>query len=149
MEIIIGDRTIPLLLTSWELIEIQNEIGCTVAQLRDEVFGVYQDEENGPEGKPRWHFGVATDAAKMKKLGTLIRITGNAGLEDAGQDPDLTDKWILRNIKPGMVMPVAVVMMAVVNESMLMETAKPKEGESAGPVDVTIEEENRKKEPRK
>ena len=147
MEIIIGKRTIPLLLTTFELIEIQKEIGCTVAQLRDEVFGVYQDEENGPEGKPKWHFSVATDGKKMEKLGKLIRITGNAGLEDAGQDPDLTDKWILRNIKPAMVLPIALVMMTVVNESMMIETAKKEE--NSGPVDVTIEEENRKKEPRK
>ena len=147
MEILIGGRTIPLLLTTFELVAIQEEIGCTVAQLRDEVFGAYQDEENGPAGKPQWHFSVATDAAKMKKLGTLIRITGNAGLEDAGQDPDLTDKWILRNIKPAMVLPVALVMMAVVNDSMMMETAKKEE--HTGPVDVTIEEENRKKEQRK
>ena len=147
MEIIIGKRTIPLLLTTFELIEIQNEIGCTVAQLRDEVFGVYQDEENGPEGKPKWHFSVATDGKKMEKLGKLIRITGNAGLEDAGQDPDLTDKWILRNIKPAMVLPIALVMMTVVNESMMIESAKNEE--NSGPVDVTIEEENRKKEPRK
>ena len=146
MEIIIGGRTIPLLLSTFELIEIQDAIGCTVAQLRDEVFGVYQ-EDDGPEGKPRWHFGVATDVDKMKKLGTLIRITGNAGLEDAGQDADLTDKWILRNIKPSMVLPVAIVMMAVVNDAMMMETAKKEE--NTGPVDVTIEEENRKKEPRK
>lgn len=147
MEIIIGKRTIPLLLTTFELIEIQKEIGCTVAQLRDEVFGVYQDDENGPEGKPHWHFSVVTDGKKMEKLGKLIRITGNAGLEDAGQDPDLTDKWILRNIKPAMVLPIALVMMTVVNESMMMETAKKEE--NSGPVDVTIEEENRKKEPRK
>lgn len=147
MEIIIGKRTIPLLLTTFELIEIQNEIGCTVAQLRDEVFGVYQDEENGTEGKPKWHFSVATDGKKMEKLGKLIRITGNAGLEDAGQDPDLTDKWILRNIKPAMVLPIALVMMTVVNESMMIESAKNEE--NSGPVDVTIEEENRKKEPRK
>lgn len=147
MEIIIGNRTIPLLLTTFELIEIQKEIGCTVAQLRDEVFGVYQDEENGPEGKPKWHFSVATDGKKMEKLGKLIRITGNAGLEDAGQDPDLTDKWILRNIKPAMVLPIALVMMTVVNESMMIESAKNEE--NSGPVDVTIEEENRKKEPRK
>ena len=147
MEIIIGGRTIPLLLTTFELVAIQEEIGCTVAQLRDEVFGAYRDEENSKEGKPQWYFSVATDAAKMKKLGTLIRITGNAGLEDAGQDPDLTDKWILRNIKPAMVLPVAIVMMAVVNDSMMMETAKKEE--HTGPVDVTIEEENRKKEQRK
>ena len=146
-EIIIGERTIPLLLSTFELVAIQEEIGCTVAQLRDVVFGAHQDEENGPEGKPHWRFSVATDGEKMKKLGTLIRIMGNAGLEEAGQESDLTDKWILRNIKPGMILPVAVVIMAVVNDAMMMETAKKEE--KTGPVDVTIEEENRKKEPRK
>ena len=144
MEIIIGGRTIPLLLTTFELIEIQEEIGCTVAQLRDEVFGAYRNEE---DEKPQWRFRVATDGERMKKLGTLIRIIGNAGLENAGQEPDLTDKWILRNIKPGMVLPVAVVIMAVVNDAMMMETAE--KTEKTGPVDVTIEEEDRKKEPRK
>ena len=149
MEITIGKRTIPLLLTTFELVAIQEEIGCTVAQLRDEVFGLYQDEENGPNGKPRWHFGVVTDGEKMKKLGTLIRITGNAGLEEAGEEPDLTDKWILRNLKPALVLPMAITMMALVNESMMMETSGKKDGEDTGPVDVTIEEENRKKEPLK
>lgn len=144
MEIIIGGRKIPLLLTTFELIQIQEEICCTVAQLRDEVFGAYRNEE---DEKPQWRFRVATDAERMKKLGTLIRIIGNAGLENAGQEPDLTDKWILRNIKPGMVLPVAVVITAVVNDAMMMETAK--KTEQTGPVDVTIEEENRKKEPRK
>ena len=144
MEIIIGGRKIPLLLTTFELIQIQEEICCTVAQLRDEVFGAYRNEE---DEKPQWPFRVATDAERMKKLGTLIRIIGNAGLENAGQEPDLTDKWILRNIKPGMVLPVAVVIMAVVNDAMMMETAT--KTEQTGPVDVTIEEENRKKEPRK
>lgn len=144
MEIIIGGRKIPLLLTTFELIQIQEEICCTVAQLRDEVFGAYRNEE---DEKPQWRFRVATDAERMKKLGTLIRIIGNAGLENAGQEPDLTDKWILRNIKPGMVLPVAVVIMAVVNDAMMMETAT--KTEQTGPVDVTIEEENRKKEPRK
>lgn len=149
MEIIIGGRQIPLYLSSWEMVAIQGEIGCTIAQLQDEVFGAYRDEENGTDGKPRWHFSVTTDAEKMRKLGTLIRIAGNAGLEEAGQEPDLTDKWILRNIKPGMILPVALAMMAVVNNSLMMETARKKDGESSGPVDVTIEEENRKKEPRK
>ena len=57
-------------------------------------------ERNGPEGKPRWRFSVATDGEKMKKLGTLIRIIGNAGLEESGEEPDLTDKKVMRAIRP-------------------------------------------------
>ena len=148
-EIIIGGRTIPLLLTTLELISVQKEIGCTVAQLRDEVFGVTEDEEPGKNGKAKFRMSVATDPKRMQKLGTLIRIMGNAGLEEMGQEQDLTDKGILRNIKPGMVLPVALVIMAAINDAMMMETAEEKKNESTEPVDVMIEEENRKKEPRK
>ena len=148
-EITIGGRTIPLLLTSFELIEIQEAIGCTVAQLRDDVFGVTEEEEPGPDGKPKFHLLIATDAMRMKKLGSLIRIIGNAGLDAQGEEPDLTDKWVLRNIKPGMVLPVAIIVMAVINDAMRMETLEMARKEGTGPVDVTIEEKNRKKEPRK
>ena len=48
MEIIIGKRTIPLFYSTYELIEIQKEIGCTAFQLRDEVFGVINDDEDDP-----------------------------------------------------------------------------------------------------
>ena len=44
----------------------------------------------------------------MTKLGKLIRIMGNAGLEEEGSAPDLTDKWILRHIKPGLVMAYVI-----------------------------------------
>jgi hypothetical protein len=147
-EIHIGDRVIPVALSTFELITIQEEIGCTVAQLRDEVLGITEAEEPGKDGRPNYHFGVMTDPVKMKKFGTLIRIIGNAGLEEAGEEPDLTDKWVLRHLKPGMLLPMAIVIMAVVNDSMRMETAKAGE-ENKEPVDVTIEEERRKKAPRK
>ena len=146
MEINLGGRRIPLLLTTLELIDIQAEIGCTVAQLRDEVFGITEDDEPDENGKPVFRFGVAGDAVKIKKMGTLIRILGNAGLEERGEEPDLTDKWVLRAMKPGMIIPMAVILIAVINESMMQEKTEEK---ASGPVDVTIEEENRKKEPRK
>ena len=140
MEIMIGGRDIPLMLTTYELIAIQEEIGCTVGQLRDQVFGIEHNLETD-----EYSFSLATDKEKMKKFGTLIRILGNAGLEEAGQEPDLTDKWILRNMKPGMIMAYVVVATAVINDAMKMETAQKKENN--GPVDELLEEENRKKEP--
>ena len=33
-------------------------------------------------------------------MAKLIRILGNAGLEEAGEAPDLTDKKVLRAMKP-------------------------------------------------
>lgn len=140
MDIKIGNREIPMALTTYELIAIQEEIGCTVGQLRDEVFGIEHNLETD-----EYKFTVANDKEKLKKFGKLLRILGNAGLEEAGQEPDLTDKWILRNMKPGMIMAYVVVATAVINDAMKMETAQKKENN--GPVDELLEEENRKKEP--
>ena len=143
MEINLGGRKIPLLLTTLELAEIQEDIGCTVAQLRDEVFGLTEDDEPDENGKPVFRFGVVNDPKKIRKMGTLIRILGNAGLEEAGETPDLTDKWVLRALPPGLIIPMAVILVSIVHETMMQEKTEEKQ---SGPVDVTIEEENRKKE---
>ena len=137
MEIMIGGRDIPLMLTTYELIAIQEEIGCTVGQLRDQVFGIEHNLETD-----EYSFSLATDKEKMKKFGTLIRILGNAGLEEAGQEPDLTDKWVLRHMRPAMIMPFVILLTEVVNDAMRMESGETQ----TGPVDEALEEENRKKE---
>ena len=138
----IGGREIPLFYSTMELIFIQDEIGCTAFELNDAVFGIKKDEEDEDS---QVRFGVITDAEKTKKLGTLIRILGNAGLEEEGQEPDLTDKWILRHIKPGMIMVYVIALIAVLTEGNKIESTR-KEEES-GPVDEGLEEENAKKQP--
>ena len=138
----IGGREIPLFYSTMELISIQDEIGCTAFQLNDEVFGIKKDEDDEDS---QIRFGVITDAEKTKKLGTLIRILGNAGLEEEGQEPDLTDKWILRHIKPGMIMVYVIALIAVLTEGNKIESTR-KEEEN-GPVDEGLEEENAKKQP--
>lgn len=137
MEIRIGGREIPMTLTTFELIAIQEEIGCTIGQLQDQVFGLEKNLETD-----EYKFNLAEDKERLKKFGTLIRILGNAGLEEAGQEPDLTDKWILRHMKPVMVMAYVIVITAVINEAMKMESTQ-----DDGPVDEVLAEENRKKEP--
>ena len=138
----IGGREIPLFYSTMELVTIQEEIGCTAFELNDAVFGIKKDDED-EDNKVR--FGVITDAEKTKKLGTLIRILGNAGLEEDGQEPDLTDKWVLRNIKPGMIMVYVIALIAVLTEGNKIESTR-KEEEN-GPVDEGLEEENAKKQP--
>ena len=140
-EIKIGGRVIPLLYTTCEMIDIQEEIGCTGFQLKDEVFGVYLADEDNPKSV---RMKVAEDGARTKKLCTLIRILGNAGLEESGQEPDLTDKWVMRNIKPAMILPYAVIAMAEIIEGNRMEK---KQEEEKGPVDEGLEEEIAKKQP--
>ena len=138
----IGGREIPLFYSTYEMIKMQQEIGCTAFQLNDAVFGIKKDDEDEDS---QVRFGVVTDAEKTEKLGTLIRILGNAGLEEEGQEPDLTDKWILRHIKPGMIMVYVIALIAVLTEGNRIESTKP--DEEKGPVDEGLEEENAKKQP--
>jgi hypothetical protein len=142
MRIVIGGREIPMFLSTLELIDIEEAISCTVGQLRDEVFGVRVDEDE-ETGKETISFTLTKDKEKLKKFGTLVRILGNAGLEESGLEGDLTDRWILRGMKPSLILGYAIAVMSVINEGMRMENRK----EENGPVDVTLEEENRKKEP--
>ena len=138
----IGGREIPLYYSSYEMIAFQEDIGCTAFQLNDVVFGIKRDDED-EDNKVR--FGVLTDTEKLKKLGTLIRILGNAGLEQEGKEPDLTDKWVLRNIKPGMIMVYVIALVAVITEGNKIESTTSEE--EKGPVDEGLEEQNAKKQP--
>ena len=140
-EIKIGGRTVPLLYTSYEMIAIQKELGCTAFELKDRVFGLKQTDEDDPTSL---QMEVATDIEKAEKMATLFRILGNAGLEESGEAGDLTDKWILRHIKPPMLTAYAVVLMAEVIEGNRMEGPGKEE---TGPVDVNVEEQNAKKQP--
>ena len=141
-EIRIGGRVIPLLYTTCEMIEIQKEIGCTGFQLRDDVFGIYLADEDDPKSV---RMKVAAEAERTEKLCRLIRILGNAGLEEKGEAPDLTDKWVMRHMKPAMIIPYAVTVLAEIIEGNSMES--PKTEEQKGPVDEGLEEEIAKKQP--
>ena len=138
----IGGRDIPLFYSTYEMIQMQEDIGCTAYQLNDEVFGIHHedDDDNSPV-----RFEVLTDMLKTKKLGTLIRILGNAGLEEEGKDPDLTEKWVLRHLKPGMIMVYVIALIAVITEGNKFESTTPEE--EKGPVDEGLEEQNAKKQP--
>lgn len=141
-EIKIGGRTIPLLFTTFEMIAIQQDIGCTAAELREKVFGIVENEDNPDETR----ITVAEDPEKLNKLGKLIRILGNAGLEESGKDPDLNDKWVLRHMKPAFVTGFAVMAMAEIVDGMTMESVSLAEPEQ-GPVDEVLAEQKAKKEP--
>ena len=138
----IGGREIPLFYSSLEMVEIQKDIGCTAFQLNDEVFGIHLKDEDDPSSI---RFGVINDGEKLGKFGKLIRILGNAGLEEEGKEPDLTDKWVLRHMKPGMIMVYVIALVAVISDGNKVESITQKEEE--GPVDEVLEEQNAKKQP--
>ena len=88
----------------------------------------------------------AEDPEKMNNLGKLIRILGNAGLEESGKEPDLTDKWVLRHMRPALVTGYAVMAMQEIVDGMTMESPELAEADK-GPVDEVLEEQKAKKEP--
>ena len=137
----IGGREIPLFYSTYELIAIQKEIGCTGFQLKDEVFGLELEDEEDPTSL---RLNVVNDPEKIEKLAKLIRILGNAGLEESGQAGDLTDKWIMRHMKPSLISSYAVAALAEVIDGNKVEGPKADKDE---PVDEILEEENAKKQP--
>lgn len=127
-------REIPLLYTTWEMKQIQEEIGPMNEAIRLILGRNPENEEDTSAFGSAKHLAVAA---------TLIRILGNAGLEEAGENPDLTEKKILRSVKPADLAMLVSTCMDAMAEGMGSEIP-PKEAE--GPVDVTLEEINKKKE---
>ena len=127
-------REIPLLYTTWEMKQMQEEI-APLSKLNYAIFGRNPDDKADTK-----NFGSADHLAAVAKM---IRILGNAGLEEAGEVPDLTDKKVMRAIRPGELVEIVNICANALNEGMESEIPeKPEEG----PVDVTLEEINKKKE---
>jgi hypothetical protein len=128
-------REIPLSYMSYEMLEIQQEIG-PLDRAINIALGRNPDDENDTD-----KFG---GAEHLKALATLIRILGNAGIEEAGEQygkPDLTDRWILKAMKPMEISLAGALCMKAVTEGMMSEIP---EKEEEGPVDVTLEEMKKK-----
>ena len=68
---------------------------------------------------------------------------GNTGLEEEGENPDLTDKKVMRAIRPVELGEMVSACMEAMNEGMASEIPEKKQ---EGPVDVVLEEIEKKKE---
>ena len=130
----LGKREIPLLYTTYEMMTIQTDIAPLSKAIRM-VLGRNPDDDDDMS-----RFGSAEHLDAAAKL---IRILGNAGLEEAGEAPDLTDKKVLRALKPGEMANAVNLCMDAMNEGMASEIPEKKK---EGPIDVTLEEINKKKE---
>lgn len=137
-DIKIGGREIPLFYSTFEMIEIEKSIGCTAFQLNEKVIGARMTEEDNPDS---FEMDLLNNPENKENLGKLIRILGNAGLEEKGEEPDLTDRWVLKNMKPSTIVLYAAAVMSVINEGNRMEAEK----EHNGPIDEGLEEEQGKK----
>lgn len=134
MEITLRGRKIPLLYTTYEMMEIQEQI-APLDEFQYIIFGQQKDEKEKSSlyGSPEHLTAVAR----------LVRILGNAGLEENGEAPDLTDKWVMRALRPAELAEAVNACLAAMNEGMASEIPDKKK---EGPVDVTLEEMNKKKE---
>ena len=126
-------RQIPLLFTTWEMKQIQEEI-APMSRAISIVLGRNPDDEKDKS--------LYSSAEHLKAVAKLVKILGNAGLEENGQEPDLTDKKVLRAMKPVELPEIVNACMDAMNEGMASEIP---EKEETGPVDVTLEEMNKKK----
>ena len=125
-------REIPLLYTTYEMKQVQDEI-APLGKVIGMVLGRNPENSEDKSG-----FGSSDH---LKAAATLIKILGNAGLEEAGEAPDLTEKKILRAMSP-MEFPLAVqACMEAMTEGMSREFP---DKEDEGPVDVTLEEMKKK-----
>lgn len=127
-------REIPLIYTVYEMKQIQEKI-APMNEFVQLIFGRNKDDEQDTSlyGGPQ----------QLDAVAKLICILGNAGLEEAGENPDLTEKKVLRALKPTEIVSAINACMEAFNDGNRSEIPeKPQEG----PVDVTLEEMNKKKE---
>ena len=127
-------REIPLMYTTWEMKEIQEKI-APISRAISLVLGRNPDDKED--------MSLYGSAEHLKAAATLITILGNAGLEEAGEAGDLTVKRVLRAIRPAELAGAVSACMDAMNEGMQSEIPP---NEEEGPVDVTLEEMQKKKE---
>jgi len=127
-------REIPLTYTTWEMKEIQEDI-APMSRAISLVLGRNPDD---PEDR-----SLYAGAEHLGALAKMIRILGNAGLEEAGEEPNLTNKKILRALRPAEIADAVNACMNAMQEGMASEIPAKEE---EGPVDVTLEEMKKKDE---
>ena len=127
-EIILKGRTVPLLYTVYEMKQIQEEI-APINRAMAIILGKNPDDEED--------LSLYMGAKHLEAAAKLIKILGNAGLEEAGENPDLTEKKILRALKPVDMIEAITFCMDAMAEGMASEIPAKKE---TGPVDVVLEE---------
>ena len=128
-------REVPLLYTTWEMMEIQEKI-APIGEAVNLILGKDKDDQKGKYSQ----FG---STMHLKAVARMVAIMGNAGLEENGQDPDLTEKKVMRAIKPDEIGIAVNACLDAMAEGMASEIPEKKK---TGPVDVVLEEIEKKKE---
>ena len=128
------EREVPLFYSVYEMKQIQEEIG-PLGDLQYLLFGRNKDDDNDAS-----KYGTPDHLNAVAKM---VRILGNAGLEETGEAPDLTDKKVMRALRPVDLASMLNACTLAMNEGMASEIPTKETDE---PVDVVLEEMNKKKE---
>ena len=126
-------REIPLIYTVLEMKQIQEEIG-PLNKAVNYITGKDPDRDESDEN-------FAGSPEHISAVAKAVVIMGNAGLEEAGEVPDLTEKKILRALKPNEFAIAMNKCIKAMNEAMRSEIPEKKSDE---PVDVTLEDMKKK-----
>ena len=121
-------REIPLMYTTYEMKVLQEQFG-PLGEFDYKLLGKNKDD---PEDTSKYG-----GTEQLDTVAGALRILGNAGLEDAGEDANLTDKWILRALRPAQLIDAVKAIMTALQEGNRSEIPEKKQ---TGPVDVTLEE---------
>ena len=127
-------REIPLIYTVLEMKQIQEEIG-PLNKAVNYITGKDPDRDESDES-------FAGSPEHISAVAKAVVIMGNAGLEEAGEEPDLTDRLVLRSMKPNEFANAMNKCIEAMNEAMQSEIPEKKSEE---PVDVTLAEIKKKK----
>ena len=119
----IGERTIPLRFRMNQFIEIEEEIG-NLGEIKELLL----------KGKNR-----------LRNLISVIRILGNAGLKNAGEEPDLTDEWLKENMDPHALLAYQVAVIGCMSKETESQAAAEEKEDTAR--DLVLDEINSKKDP--
>ena len=119
----IGGRTIPLRFRMPQFAEIEEEIG-NLGEIQEILI----------KGKKR-----------VRNTVSVIRILGNAGLQHAGEEPDLTEEWLNENMDPHALMAYQLAVIGCLQKAEKSEAVK--EHEENEERDLVLEEIEGKKGP--
>ena len=109
------DREIPLYFSACEMVDAQKQIAEPVSRIVKIILGKNPDD---PEDTSQ--FGSANH---LNAIAKLVCILGNAGLEETGEEPDLTVKDVLRKLKPAALSEIVSACLDAMNEGIDQETA--------------------------
>lgn len=130
-------RDIPLIFTSLELKEILAQIG-KLDETMAAVMGTNPEDKNDTS-----RYG---SLEHLNALAKAIVIMGNAGLEESGVKGDLTEKAVLRAIKPRELLNASLAVFNTMTDGIASEI-EDEEEETEGRTDIGLEEIEKKDAP--